>query len=518
MTITTKNIINNNVDRSSIIEEVKKRLELSCEKDKTKLHEYLSKARADPNNKLKRMFVLGTGPSILSVNLDLLKNEFTVSMNKFNYGLYLKNINFRSIISYISSTCETEFNLLNNFKFLESPVNGSDIIINGDITSFADKNIDIKKLNKTPNFYFIVNNNNFTLTKKLEKSNLPKQKDADNDIKRKTSYNHIGALIIEDLAINLGVNEVYLIGLDFPDFCDHFYDLNYNVQRSMEQEMKDFNTTKYKAMTKNGYLKMIDNISKYNINLYNTGHFKNLDFIEKVELNINNINFNNNLSYEKLYILKSIEPKKFLNSYITNNKVIEFINDNKILNKRIAYFCNYVDENQDINLIYNELKKNINIPKENIENYYENYKNMNIFYSFQKHNNIFQIYISNNFIHHLLRNTKDIILNQISEPHLNSNINKYTVNTNKIFNSSYNHVFIANDIFFNEKIILEFINLLIKNNIEMIIIDNDEMIEQLINLIKKINMDIIVLIITNNTKYIGKESKKINDKYFNILS
>lgn len=212
-----------------------------------------------------RVFLLGTGPSIKHINLDLLNNEFTIGLNQINKGFNISNINF--------STTMNVHSYWNDISYCLN-IDNRNLIFN-------------KKANFIINFlenYNQLYNDNFELGGRshielIEKAYpiLQKTHPVKSLWVKTAGVLHIADSFVRFL-IMLGYKEIYLLGMDMPYRTEHFYDSNFplSIPKNMpiNAEEKQFWTerlsfNKYFIILFENWLDIIKKTKNKNINIYN---------------------------------------------------------------------------------------------------------------------------------------------------------------------------------------------------------------------------------------------------------
>ena len=221
--------------------------------------------------KNKRCFIIGTSSSISNVDMSLLKDEVTLSLN-----LILKHPTFVPNYLCIADTTVME----NNYDdiFNDKMSKGTYVICNG--CNILDKRgsygnctknsgstcrgIDIE--DKYNNIYYIKHDEKLGINDNEPRTINEEKYYIDDDFKTITSYggSTIDNLVIP-LAVYLGFKEIYLLGCDGG--WNHFYD---EVQKSGKRDWIN-----YKHV-----IKLLDNYGVKLLNCDHTNYFKELEYVK----------------------------------------------------------------------------------------------------------------------------------------------------------------------------------------------------------------------------------------------
>ena len=225
--------------------------------------------------KNKRCFIIGTSSSISNVDMSLLKDEVTLSLN-----LILKHPTFVPNYLCIADTTVME----NNYDdiFNDKMSKGTYVICNG--CNILDKRgsygkctknsgstcrgIDIE--DKYNNIYYIKHDEKLGINDNEPRTINEEKYYIDDDFKTITSYggSTIDNLVIP-LAVYLGFKEIYLLGCDGG--WNHFYD---EVQKSGKRDWIN-----YKHV-----IKLLDNYGVKLLNCDHTNYFKELEYVKLEEV------------------------------------------------------------------------------------------------------------------------------------------------------------------------------------------------------------------------------------------
>lgn len=242
------------------------------------LHNLLEK------NKDKKCIIIGNGPSLSNIRLDLLKNYITIACNSFIYGLYENKLNFIPTIICSGDGFSTKYIYTDYFNLLyDEDKDMQPILITHPTFSLnpslnkIEINNSIKNLKKYNNNYLIKNFDKFKLTKNMIDNNILK-----NNIKNYCyKYGNIIPMISMLIAEKLGFKNIYLIGVDLEDVDDHFYEKDKNLG-----DLKNFANNK-KLRTDNlkmGYKNRYDEYLSKDINIYINYTTQGLDYIPRFNI------------------------------------------------------------------------------------------------------------------------------------------------------------------------------------------------------------------------------------------
>ena len=225
--------------------------------------------------KNKRCFIIGTSSSISNVDMSLLKDEVTLSLN-----LILKHPTFVPNYLCIADTTVMEKNYDDIFN--DKMSKGTYVICNG--CNILDKRGNYGNCTKNSgstcrginiedkynNIYYVKHDEKLGINDNEPRTINEEKYYIDDHFKTITSYggSTIDNLVIP-LAVYLGFKEIYLLGCDGG--WNHFYD---KVQKSGKREWIN-----YKHV-----IKLLDNYGVKLLNCDHTNYFKELQYVKLEEV------------------------------------------------------------------------------------------------------------------------------------------------------------------------------------------------------------------------------------------
>ena len=189
-------------------------------------NEIIKKLKEKNNN--KKCYILGNGPSLNNINLQLLNNEMTIACNGFFNGLVEKKTKFIPTILCAGDRHYTKYFLDKDFNMIYNNGNTPIIIMHPSFSSTYS----ISKINKYnfKKYHYIYNIYNFSKFK-LTKSFLSK-KQINYNIKNYCKYySNVIPMISMLIAQKLGFKKIYLIGVDCNNVFNHFYTKKTHVSK-----------------------------------------------------------------------------------------------------------------------------------------------------------------------------------------------------------------------------------------------------------------------------------------------
>lgn len=237
----------------------------------------------------KRCFVIGNGPSLKSVDLSLLANEYTFTVNQISRNPQFKalktNFHFWADRQFfrIDETKPEDLELLETIKNVKTENNSPMVFLPADQMSFAKK---------------------FGLEEDLD-IHYYKDELCFLDSLKKIDYSKIipgFSTVVQyciTMAIYMGFSEVYLLGCDntgiinninsaLKQDVEHYaYDISSNEQKRMENVMSDQTIYAYAASFSNvlrDYIQLYKYCNKHAIVLRNCTEQSAIDTIPKVKL------------------------------------------------------------------------------------------------------------------------------------------------------------------------------------------------------------------------------------------
>jgi len=213
----------------------------------------------DYKNKYKneRCFIVGNGPSLNKTNLNLLKNEYTFALNQINL-LYDKYEWRPSVYCSFSNRKEKKWrdNILYNINTLNIP-----------IFLCEDYKGIIKNEEKI----------NFIKTIGTDKCDFNDSTQFHTNIEEYVTKHGSTLLSVLEVAIYMGFKEIYFIGTDLGyDKNETHFDKNY---------LDLTNPSRYNTNIINTHKLILNNISKYNVKIYNATIGGELELYERVKYN-----------------------------------------------------------------------------------------------------------------------------------------------------------------------------------------------------------------------------------------
>lgn len=274
-------------------------------------------------HKGERVFLIGNGPSLAKTNLNLLKNEKTIAMNRISL-IYDKNKNWKPTYYLFSSTNVKDKNwgkewLSSVREAISKPETTS--FIASDFKTYIDPDGEYKKVNW---FYSL------TETKPNHKGEVIDEVFS-TDIVERIDKSGTSMNIALQLAYYMGFAEIVFIGVDLgwtkdygskndPNHFDKNYRANIENPYKANQQMRNIHKLAYSVFNKN----------KPNIKMYNASLKTVLDIYPIIEFE----------------------------AYVKNNKIIERADDMKLANlfwKKQVYIPPKV--NIKIKMIISKIKK-----------------------------------------------------------------------------------------------------------------------------------------------------------------
>jgi hypothetical protein len=242
------------------------------------------------NHKNKKCFIIGSGPSILDIDMSLFNDHITIIANHFNKGITEKDLDYVPTITVLVSGKGY------HMKDILSP-----LII-------ATPNIEINgyEPKKHRHVYFMYPDPDKFGNYKCQ-SRRPRVYDQELDQTYRNHYKHATACITLKLAYLLGFKEIHLFGLDIPRDCRHFWDQNGN----MAETIKDHT---YLNQIYEGYKTRISELENLNVNVFDCTLQSNLSHI------MNTKNIYRVLNVDQQIIIESPNITLIENIQHTDNK------------------------------------------------------------------------------------------------------------------------------------------------------------------------------------------------------
>lgn len=226
----------------------------------------------DVNNG-KRCFILGNGPSVNTIDLEILKNEDVIVMSNFYLHKDYNKINpkYHVIVKVYDNLIPLE-DQIKWYKDMEVNVKCEAIFFNTDQYDILKK----KNLFNKFNLNFISTANR--INRKF-------------DISKITKHHRTGPLSCLEIAIYMGYTEIYLLGIELDTFCskEYKYFFNRDLMKTKDENIKDNDNVK-SSMTEllyNNWLtyKDFSEVAEYaehnSIKIFNLSEISKLDMFEK---------------------------------------------------------------------------------------------------------------------------------------------------------------------------------------------------------------------------------------------
>jgi uncharacterized Rossmann fold enzyme len=231
-------------------------------------------------NSTKRCFILGNGPSINNIDLNVLKDEITIGCNYLLNGLFDKKKDFvPTILCTGDRKCSKDY-LSIDYDLIQkkNPI----VIFHPSNTDFLDSTKNSKystNLLANNKMYCIKNFEKFILTK-----SLIEKVDLENNIETYCKiYRNVIPMISMLIAKQLGFKEIYLLGCDFTDMLFHFYE--FKSHRVKYDKSYKFPTDTIISIYIKACLLRKEEFDKEGINVYNCSNPTNLHVFPKVDFN-----------------------------------------------------------------------------------------------------------------------------------------------------------------------------------------------------------------------------------------
>lgn len=208
------------LNTSNIRKNITLRLNSHIEKNKLK----------QSNSPIKRCFIIANGPSLKKINLNLLKNEFTIACNYFLIGAEKTYPNFCPTVLCMGdrmvgrNALSRDYNTI--IKFKKQPI----IVMHPSHGIFINKKranpkstyrILEKRFNTLQHAYSIYNFPKFTLFKFLKADMKNYRKNYSKYCKK---YSNVIPMISMLIAEKVNVKKMCILGVDLGNVFDHFYE------------------------------------------------------------------------------------------------------------------------------------------------------------------------------------------------------------------------------------------------------------------------------------------------------
>ncbi len=227
-------------------------------------------------NSKHKCIVMGNGPSLNNINLELLNNHITIGCNSLYVGLIEKRIKFTPTIlcsgnfSTGKFIMEDYYTYIINDKEILEPI----IVLHPSLLLTFDRKIIYDKNYK--NLFYISNITRFKLTQNVDDINFELIK---KNIKNYCSlYKNVVAMISLSIAERLGFKQIYMIGVDYnKNRLDHYYTENEDIKKSRYSiDDKEINAIKSHM---EGFKKRYEELKEKNINLYLENKDSSINFL-----------------------------------------------------------------------------------------------------------------------------------------------------------------------------------------------------------------------------------------------
>lgn len=227
-------------------------------------------------NKGKRCFILGNGPSINTIDLEILKDEDIIVMSNFYLHKDYEEINpkYHVIVKVYDNLIPLE-DQIKWYIDMEKNVKCDAIFFNTDQYSI------IKKENLFNKF-----NLNFISTAQRLNRQF--------DISKITKHHRTGALKCLEIAMYMGYEEIYLLGIELDTFCNKEYsyffdrgnmktkDININKGDEVKANMTELLYNNW--LTYTDFMEVSEYANKNNVKVYNLSKQSKIDMFERVDI------------------------------------------------------------------------------------------------------------------------------------------------------------------------------------------------------------------------------------------
>ena len=218
--------------------------------------------------------MVGNGPSLNNINLELLNDYISIGCNSLYVGLIEKNVKFIPTILCSGGRTTGKYILDEYYNYISNKNNESIIMIHPSYLYHFNKNQVYDKGYK--NLYYFSNLSNFELTKNI--NIVDKNIMAQNINVYSSKYKNVVSMISLLIAEKLGFKEIYMIGVDYnKNRLDHYYIENNKTKEGryfseqMEKNIIDLNMVGFKLR--------YNEFKNKNINLYLENKDSEINFI-----------------------------------------------------------------------------------------------------------------------------------------------------------------------------------------------------------------------------------------------